>query len=84
MVKDTFVEVYAGTSWQAGLVLSLLEHAGITAFLKDDFLGTLTPWYAAPGGAGAVKVLVPAEFGEDALPIIREFEETQKDGEKED
>jgi hypothetical protein len=39
------VEIFAGTSWQAEMVKSLLESAEIKAYLKDDILGTITPWW---------------------------------------
>lgn len=55
------VEVFAGTNLQASMIKSFLESAEIEAFLKDDILGTLNPWWTDPGGAGSVKVLV-AQF----------------------
>ena len=52
------VEVFSGTIWEAEMVKSLLENAEIETFLRDENIGTLAPWYSAPGGAGSVKVIV--------------------------
>lgn len=68
------VEVYDGTAWQAGIVKSLLDDAGIEAFIKDGILGTLNPWWTAPGGAGAVKVIVAEKDASEAMKVVEEFE----------
>lgn len=68
------VEVFAGTSLQAGMLKSMLEDAGIEAFLKDDILGTLSPWWVAPGGAGSVKVVVSNLDFDKALIVVNHFE----------
>jgi hypothetical protein len=72
----TPVQVFAGTAWQAGVVKSMLEAEGIEAFLKDEFSGTIVPWWVAPGGANAVKVLVTSTDEERARPVIMAYEET--------
>jgi hypothetical protein len=66
------VEVFAGTAWQAGMVKNLLENAGIRAFLKDEIMGTLNPWWVAPGGAGAVTVFISNMDVEKAKPVVAE------------
>jgi|WetSurMetagenome_2_1015567.scaffolds.fasta_scaffold228358_1 hypothetical protein len=68
------VEVFRGTMMQASIVKSLLENAEIEVFLKDEFIGTLDPWYAAPGGAGAVKVFVSDLDYEKAKLVVDEYE----------
>lgn len=68
------VEIYAGTAWHAGLLKSLLENAEIEAFLVDEIIGTLSPWWTAPGGAGSVKVVVDPADVEKAMLIVTEFE----------
>ena len=73
------VEVFAGTALQAGMVKSLLENAEIHAFLKDDIIGTLHPWNAVPGGAGAVKVFVSSADFENARIVVSEYEENLKE-----
>ena len=71
--EDELIVVYAGTPMDADFLKSLLERAGITAFLRDEILGTIAPWYAAPGGVGAVKVVIPKRDLDIAKPIVEEF-----------
>ena len=73
------LEVFAGTAMQASMVKSLLENAEIEAFLKDELIGTLNPWHAAPGGAGAVKVFVSSTDYEIAKTVIDEYNNNLKD-----
>ena len=68
------VVVYAGTAIEAGLVKGLLEDQGIPVFLQDEFMGSIAPWYAAPSGAGAVKVAVPQRHLEEARVAIRHYQ----------
>jgi len=61
------------------LVKSLLENAEILTFLKDENIGTLAPWYTAPGGAGSVKVIVSNEDYTKAKAIVKDYEERLKE-----
>ena len=73
--KDIYpVEVFAGSAMQASLVKSLLENSGIESFLKDEYMGTLNPWHAAPGGVEAVKVFVTNLDYEKAKIVVRDYE----------
>ena len=72
-------EVFDGTAWQAGMVKSLLENSEITTYLKDEIIGTLNPWWTAPGGAGSVKVFVSAKDLKNANRIVREYEKNLED-----
>ena len=76
--KNKIIEIFSGTSWEAGMVKSLLENAGITVFLKDHIIGTLTPWWAAPGGAGSVKVTISNSDYDKAKLIVEEYEKNLK------
>jgi len=79
MVTDSgLTEVFAGTALQAGMVKSLLEDANIRAFLKDEVIGTLSPWWAASGGVGAVKVVVSDMDYFRAKLIVDEYENNLK------
>lgn len=71
--ESEFVVVYVGNTIEADLVKSLLEGNGITAFLRDELMGTLAPWYVTPAGASAVKVVVAREDLPLAEPILQEF-----------
>jgi len=73
------VEVFAGTLWEASMVKSLLENAEIEAFLKDQMIGTLNPWYAAPGGANPVKVFVSLHDLEKASIVVEEYKNNKKE-----
>ena len=79
MTQIGLIEVFAGTTWQAGMVKSLLENSEIDAFLKDEILGTLNPWWAAPGGTGAVKVFVSNLDEVKATSIIEDYEKNLND-----
>jgi hypothetical protein len=72
------VEVFDGTAWQAGMVKSLLENSGIKAYLNDEIVGTMAPWWTAPGGAGSVTVFVSNQDCDQAKLIVGEYEKTQK------
>jgi hypothetical protein len=73
------VEIFAGTAWQAGVVKSLLEDAEIESFLKDAIMGTLNPWWTAPGGAGSIKIFVSDLDFEEARTIVDNYEKNLKD-----
>jgi hypothetical protein len=75
----TPVEIFDGTPWQAGMIKSLLENAEVDAYLKDDLMGTLNPWVAAPGGVGSVKVFVSNYDFDKAKEIVDEYEKNLSD-----
>ncbi|HOO77643.1 MAG TPA: DUF2007 domain-containing protein [bacterium] len=68
--------VFHGTAAEADLAQSYLRGHGITSWLKDETVGTLLPFYAAPGGVGAVKVMVAPADRDRA----RELLEARTDG----
>jgi hypothetical protein len=70
---DDPVIIYAGNPVEAELVRHELENNDIPAFLKDENIGTIAPWHVAPGGAGAVKVIVAQRDMERAGSIIQQF-----------
>lgn len=72
------VEVFSGTMWEAGLLKSLLEDAGITVYLQDDIRGTYAPWQVTPGGAGAVKIVVSSEDLASASEVVEEYNKNLK------
>ncbi|HAN19561.1 MAG: hypothetical protein A2X13_15045 [Bacteroidetes bacterium GWC2_33_15] len=74
------IEIFAGTTWQTAIVKSLLENAGIKAFLKDGILGTLTPWWTSPGGASPIKIFISNADYENAKLIVEEYEKNLKAG----
>lgn len=66
--------VYAGTLWQAGMVKTLLADSEIESYLQDEIIGTLNPWWTAPGGAGAIKVFVSSSNYAKARAIVEAYE----------
>ncbi len=73
-MKTEPVKVFRGTYLQCEMVRSLLENAGIESYLKDELLGTIAPWWAEPGGAGAVKVFVSVEDEAQATLVVEQYE----------
>ncbi len=69
----TQVKVFTGISWEAELVKNLLENEGIRAFIVDEHIGTLAPFYGNPG-PGAVHVVVSNLDEPNARTIVAEFE----------
>lgn len=68
--KVKAIVIYSGSPWEAGLVKSMLEDAGIMTFLKDEAMGSIAPFDVIPGGAGAVKVVIADKDEERAAEII--------------
>ena len=71
--NDKMVIVFAGTTLNAGMIQSLLEEEGIPAFVQNELMGNIAAWQIAPGGAGAVKVLVSSLNETRAIEIINDF-----------
>ncbi len=72
-----FVEIFAGQHLEVELVRTLLEASGIEAFVFDSCIGTIAPWYAAAGGAGAVRLMVAPADAEEAHVLIKEFDKNR-------
>jgi hypothetical protein len=77
--ESTPVEVFDGTAWQAGMVKSLLENENIEAYIRDEILGTMNPWWTAPGGAGSVKIFVSTGDYDLAKSVVSEYEKNMKE-----
>ena len=75
---NVLIEIFAGTSWHAEMVKSLLGNAEIESFMKDEIVGTMAPWWTAPGGAGSIKVVVSNMDYDRAKAIVEEFEKNMK------
>lgn len=67
------IEVFAGTSWEADMLKTILSDNEIESFIKDELTGRIMPFYAAAGGNGAVKVMVPSIHLERATKLVEEF-----------
>ncbi len=69
----TPVHVFSGSAWEAGMVKSLLENAGILTFMRDEIRGTYAPWHVAAGGAGPVKLVVSMADSDKAREVVEQF-----------
>lgn len=77
--ENELVVVYTGNPMDTAFLKSLLEADGITTFLKDEIMGTVAPFYVAPGGAGAVKVIIAKRDLDRAKPIVQKFDKKSSD-----
>jgi hypothetical protein len=75
--EEDLVIVYSCNQMEAGILKGLLEEKEIPVFLKDQVMGTVAPWFAAAGGAGTIKIMVPADKAEQAKSIIEEFRQRE-------
>ena len=67
---DELVVVFAGKPVRAGMIRSLLEAEGLTAFLRDENMGTIDPWAVSGAAVAPVKVVVPLAEAERAREIL--------------
>lgn len=67
------VLVFTGQSWEAELLKGILENEGIHAFVNNEHVGTLFPFYTTPG-MGAVRLVVAGADAEKARLIVSDFE----------
>lgn len=67
------IVVFVGTAWQAGMVKSLLEDAGIEAFLLEHARATYNPGWNLPGEGGSVRVMISDMDLAEAKPIVESY-----------
>ncbi len=67
------VVVFSGSPMEVAMIQSLLEDNEIVSFLKDEFIGTIAPWYSEGGGAGSVKIVVADSDVEKTRQVIEEY-----------
>ncbi len=70
--REQLIELFAGESFEAGRVHSLLLSEGIEAVLEGGSLGTSAPHLAVGGGVGAVRVVVRRADVERAQQVLTE------------
>jgi len=81
MTKDDDIvpmEVFSGLIWEAEMIKSLLESENINSYLKDEFTGTIAPWYTSGGAFAAVTVIVSSSDYENAMIVVKEFENNRQ------
>ncbi len=67
------VQIFTGMAWEAQLLKNILENNGINAFITNEQIGTLAPFYITPG-VGAVGLLVSSADAEKAREIAAAFQ----------
>jgi hypothetical protein len=73
--KSKAVEVYQGTTLEAGMVQSLLQESGIEAFVVSGLMSDIAPWMASGAGTrAAAKVIVEASDYEQAVQLIADYQ----------
>lgn len=72
------IEVFSGDIFEVSAVKHLLENENIEAFVQDEIMGTFLPWYAAGGGAGAIRVFVRHSDYNRAIDIIAAMDTTEQ------
>lgn len=66
------VEIFAGSSWEAEMIRSLLENEGITGYLINE-AGTVFPFEITETGSAAVRVMVDVNDQPAALGVVESY-----------
>ena len=72
---DLSIEVYSGTSWEAGMIKSLLDNAEIESFLKNNMLNS---HMYDPIFAEGVKVIVMKSDYVKAMEVVEIYQKNLK------
>ena len=67
------VEVFSGTQGEVDFLISLLENAEVTVYLKDNYAGTIIPYIASPGTASPITIVVSSEDAGKAKQVVDEY-----------
>jgi hypothetical protein len=76
----TSVIIFSGSTWEAGMVKSLLEDAGVDAYLNDEIRASNIPFIVDTGGFGAVKVVVSSNDLGLATLVVDEYKQNIQKG----
>jgi hypothetical protein len=68
--QDPVIELFSGTLWEAEMVKSLLNDAGIGSFLRNNVVNT---YMYNPIQAAGVKVMILESDLREAREILRDF-----------
>ena len=71
-IENEPVEIFAGTSWEAEMVKSLLENEGITGYLLNE-AGTVFPFDTTETGEAAVKIMVDNNDYVTARTVVDQY-----------
>lgn len=73
--EPVMVEVFAGEMFEVTYIKGLLEADGIIAYLQNEQMSTIAPWYITAGGAGALRLFVAADDEASAIELINNSRE---------
>jgi hypothetical protein len=65
--------IFDGSYFEAMNVRNLLEGAGITVFVQNEYMSTIEPWVVTTGGLNPVKLQVNEDDFEQAESIIMNY-----------
>jgi hypothetical protein len=68
------ISIYTGSLFDVQMLKNLLENEGIESFLKDEFIGTIAPWYILPSVTGSVTLVISTSDYDKAQMILKQFE----------
>ena len=75
--------IFNGSYFEAMNVKNLLEGAGITVFVQNEYMSTIEPWVVTSGGLNPVKLQVNEDDFEQAESIIKNYLDGNKNIEME-
>ena len=73
--RDTIIEIFSGTPWEAEMIKNLLLNTGIESFLKNNVLNS---YAIEPTFQGGVKVMILESDFENASKIVVEYYRNMK------
>jgi len=65
--------LFNGSYFEAMNVRNLLESAGITVFVQNEYMATIEPWVVTSGGLNSVKLQVNEDDFEKAKQIVNDY-----------
>jgi hypothetical protein len=65
--------IFDGPYFEAMNVRNLLDGAGITVFVQNEYMSTIEPWVVTSGGLNPVKLQVNEDYFEQAESIIMNY-----------
>jgi hypothetical protein len=65
--------IFDGSYFEAMNVRNLLEGAGITVFVQNEYMSTIEPWVVTSGGLNPVKLQLNEDDFEQAESIIMNY-----------
>ncbi len=66
------VEIFSGTQGEVDVVITLLGNAEIQAFLKDEYIGTIAPYFS-PGGTAPITMVVASDDYKKAKQVVDDY-----------